>query len=124
MANEQIERHKKYVALVENAAAGIHRDAENASRPGGVSAGPPTPIHATVQAVDATIGVAVLNVGSQNPPPAPPVKRGYRFLIYRGREFIARVEVKNVDSKMCATEVIPPTDPKAVIQVGDAAVTE
>ena len=65
--------------------------------------------------------IVVLGVGSKS---KEPVKKGYEFLIYRDRTYVASVRVSNVDEDMCAARVIDPTDDKAVIQVGDRAITK
>jgi len=117
VTTEECDGYKKSVAALEaivpDAVARVRQD---------VIAAPPAPIHATVKAVSMDTGLVVLNAGSEN---APPVKKGYRFLIHRDQTFIAAVRVTNVEKNMCATEIVPPLpDTKVAIQVGDEAVTE
>ncbi len=120
IANARIDSYKRYADIVEKVAPGVH------ARASGIEAAqqelpPDPPIRATVRAVNTGMGLVVLNVGTSH---TPPVKKGYRFLIHRGSQFVAAVTVVNVQEKMCATEVAPPTPDDTVIQVGDAAVTE
>ena len=119
VASARIDAYKKYEDIVERVATAVHARARGSK--GAEEGVPEEPIRATVQAVEAESGLVVLNVGASN---TPPVKKGYRFLIHRGREFVAAVRVINVEKSMCATEVVPPTPERAVVQVGDAAVTE
>ena len=121
IATEELHAYQQYEAVTAKLDPAVHLRAKRASAAGAKAQFPAEPIRATVRAVNSQRGLAVLNVGSEND---PPVQKGYRFLIHRGREFIAAVEVVNVDKDMCAAEVVPPTEEGAIIQVGDQAVTE
>jgi len=82
-------------------------------------------IQATVQAVDPEYGIVILNVGHDNPN-GPPVQKGYRFLIHRGKEYVAAVTVTSVEKTRCSAKLAPPTDAgdtNVVIRVGDQAMT-
>ena len=72
-------------------------------------------------------GLVALNVGSNHKDSSGqpnPVKKGYRFLIYRGRQFVAAVKVTNVEKDMCAAELVPPPgSPNVSVEVGDNAMT-
>ena len=74
-------------------------------------------IRAAVADVDMDIKVVVLNVGSEN---NPPVRKGCRYWIHRGGEFITEVKVVSVEKTMCAAEIVPPDTRKAV-KIGDGA---
>jgi hypothetical protein len=76
------------------------------------------PIRAVVKAVDNSIKVVILNVGSGN---KIPVKKGDRFFIYRDQTFVAMVKVTNVEKDMCAAKIVLPG---LKVQVGDHAVTD
>lgn len=117
IANDELTWFKNYASLVEKISPAV--DAQ--VRQGRETEVPPEPIRAAVKAVDQSMGVIVLNVGSSN---APPVKKGYRFLIYRGREFVAAVRVTNVEQNMCASEIVQPTrEDGMTVQIGDEAIT-
>lgn len=122
IASDRIEHHKKVEDFVARIAPGsLRRAREAASGSGDVEVPPIGQIRATVRAVDPKLGLVVLNVGSKSKPTA--AKKGYRFLIHRGPSFVAAVQVISVDAEMCAARIVdPPT--KAVIQVGDQAMTE
>ncbi len=77
-------------------------------------------IRATVRLVDPKMGIVVLGVGSKSD---VPVKKGYHFLIYHDRTYVASVRVSNVDESMCAAQVIAPKTDLA-IQIGDSAITK
>ena len=79
------------------------------------------PIRATVRAVDSKMGIVVLGVGSKS---KPPVRKGQRLLIHRGRTFVATVRVINVDTEMCAARLVEPTPKDAIVKVGDRAISE
>jgi uncharacterized protein YlxW (UPF0749 family) len=110
--------HKDY----RKAVARIAPDADDRASGGGglKETHPPEPIRAAVKAVDPSIKVVVLNVGSDN---RVPIKKGYQFWIYRDQTFVAAVRVVNVDKDMSAAEIIPP-ETGLQIQVGDLALTE
>jgi len=122
IASEMVDEYQKYREYVKDRAPDLPPP-EGLAEP----IAPPKPIHAAVRAVNAEIGVVVLNVGSNNRAASGeenPVKKGYRFLIYRGRQFVAAVKVANVEKDMCAAELVPPPgDPNVAVQVGDDAMT-
>jgi len=116
----RLEEFKKYETVVAQTDSELHRRAKRIA--GSAEAAEAAPvIRATVTAVDNQFGLVVLNVGSDA---TPPVKSGYRFLVHRGKDFVATVKVVTVDTNMCATEVVEPVVAGATIQVGDDAVTE
>lgn len=117
ITGEQLEWWRKYGEAV----AELAPDADKMAR--GEQAPRPTErIRAVVKAVSAEQGLVVLNVGAGR---KDPVRKGYRFLIYRGGNFIAAVQVVNVEKDMCATEVVlrPKTDREVAVQVGDEAIS-
>ncbi|MFH1730996.1 MAG: hypothetical protein ABIF82_05005 [Planctomycetota bacterium] len=119
IATEQIKYDKEVLARVESAAPDVFRTAVKGTE-GGVAVPPVDQIRAVVQAVNPNAKLVVLNVGSKS---TPAVKKGYRFLVYRGRVFVAAVSVTSVEGELCAAKVIdPPTS--EIIQVGDSAVTQ
>ena len=75
-------------------------------------------IRTTVRLVDTKMRIVVLGVGSKS---KVPVKVGYRFIIYRGRTFVAAVRVIDVDDAMCAARLVDPTPKDAVVRAGDNA---
>jgi uncharacterized coiled-coil protein SlyX len=116
-SQEDLAWHKDYRKTV------VRLDPEldgKASGKGGVIEYPEVPIRAAVKAVDKSIKIVILNVGSDN---KYPVKKGYRFFIYRDQTFIAMAKVTNVEKDMCAAQIVPPETGLA-IQVGDVALTE
>ena len=121
IASDRLDNYKRDMnKLAQIAPAAVARLRSPGSTGGEVEEFGIPPIRSTVRAVDAKMGVVVLGVGSRS---EVPVKKGYRFLIYRGRTFVAKVSVVSVDAEMCAARVVdPPTN--AVIQVGDKAVTQ
>jgi len=119
IATEQIKYDKEVLARVQAMDPGLYTRAVK-----GTTGGVPVPsverIRAVVQAVNPNAKLVVLNVGSKS---TPAVKKGYQFLVYRGRIFVAAISVTSVEGELCAAKVIdPPTG--EIIRVGDSAVTQ
>lgn len=118
IATEQIKYDKDVLARVQAMAPDVYTAAVK-----GTAGGAPVPsvdrIRAVVQAVNPQAKLVVLNVGSKS---TPAVKKGYRFLVYRGRIFVAAISVTSVEGELCAAKVIDPPTGK-IIRVGDSAVT-
>ena len=120
VVTNELDELRKFKKAVGSVAPDVARQVTVGSERGEVS---PGPIRATVQAVDPEYGIVILNVGYDNPN-GPPVKKGYRFLIHRGKEYVAAVIVTSVEKTKCSAKLAPPTDvddPNVVIQVGDQA---
>jgi len=72
-------------------------------------------IDGLVIAVDPETHAVVLNVGSKQG-----VRKNFNFTIFRGPDFIAQVNVFNVEEKRCAAQIIASKGP---VKVNDAAQT-
>jgi len=119
IATEQIKYDKEVLARIQGMAPDVYAAAVKGTT-GGEPIPPTERIRAVVQAVNANAKLVVLNVGSKS---TPAVKKGYRFLVYRGRTFVAAISVTSVEGELCAAKVIdPPTS--EIIRVGDSAVTQ
>ena len=78
----------------------------------------PPPIDATVARVDNAHGAVVLNKGSKDK-----VSQAIAFTVYRGQEFIAKVNVVEVQDDYSLAQVDKRVESKP-IQVGDSASTQ
>jgi len=79
--------------------------------------GPTTPVRAKVLAVRPEVNLVMLSVGSDDG-----VKKGYRFTVYRGEQYVGKVEVEKVFSDMSSARIL--TDwTKSQIKEGDDAST-
>lgn len=115
--SSKLEELKKYQDVVSLISPEIHEKATK----GEDSELMLTHIKAVVKSVDQETGIVILNVGTES---VPAVKKGNKFLIYRGNQFVAAVKVINVEKKMSAAEIIPPTPEGSTVNVGDDAITE
>jgi len=73
------------------------------------------PIDGLVIAVLPDTHTVALNVGSKQG-----VRKNFNFTIFRGPDFIAKVNVFDVEEKRCAAQIITSSGP---VKVGDAAQT-
>ena len=76
------------------------------------------PIDAVVQAVEASRGLVVLSVGSDQK-----VHEGYQFIIYRGDKFLGKAQVIKVYADLCGARILY-TQMGESIQAGDQAATQ
>lgn len=68
---------------------------------GSEPAGPTTPIRGKVLAVRPEVNLVMLSVGSDDG-----VKKGYRFTVYRGEQYVGKVEVEKVFSDMSSARIL------------------
>lgn len=77
----------------------------------------PAKVDGAVLAVDASTGLVMLNVGSEDG-----VKRGYSFDVWSGSQYKGQVQVMNVQPGMCSALIKSPVE-GATIRQGDLAST-
>ena len=88
-----------------------------------LEAGGAKPVEAPIPAgpkIEATVTAVENNVVGLNVGAASGVKKGMRFYIYRGEEFVAYVRVEEVLASSCAGII---EDPRLEVQQGDKATT-
>ncbi len=120
VATSQLTYHRKVEDVLEKTepeALALSRRRAGEGGGGGIDV---PEIRATVKAVDGSGRTVVLNVGSEG---ESTVQRGYRFLVYRGRDFVGAVQVASVTKDMCSAKLIEPIVPGRRIRVGDRAFT-
>lgn len=78
---------------------------------------PVEPIHAKVLAVRPDVNIVMLSVGTDDK-----VQAGYRFTVYRGSQYVGRVEVEKVFADMCSARILSEYT-KEPLREGDDAST-
>jgi len=77
-------------------------------------------LHARVLSVKKDSDIVLLSVGANDK-----VKKGYRFTVFEGKTYKAKVMVESVYPSMCAARIIPGLEAdKQVIREGDSASTK
>ncbi|MBF0245851.1 MAG: hypothetical protein HQL31_11390, partial [Planctomycetes bacterium] len=80
---------------------------------------PDVPIHGKVMSVRPDVNVVLLSVGMKDS-----VKEGFRFTIYRGGEYIGKVQVESVYPQMASAKILVDMNAKGKsIREGDNAST-
>ncbi len=84
----------------------------------GVPLQPPKPVRGKVTAVDQKLGLVIINRGQRND-----VRKGHRFIVFRGDKYIGRVIVDDVFPDVAAARYDAQAM-KAPVEVGDDVTTK
>jgi hypothetical protein len=82
----------------------------------GEPTGPVSPIQGKVLAVRSEVNLVMLSVGSDDG-----VKKGFRFTVYRGEDYVGKIEVEKVFSDMSSARILTDWTRKSIKENDDAS---